>query len=67
MGHVTDCVTTGSVVSVDSSRIRYRCLCRRPSVILLHGGVTATQQMMKLGRALPTRSRCTCPIDEVEA
>ena len=52
MGHGTDGVTTGSVVSADDTRIGYRRLGRGPSVILLHGGVNASQHMMKLGRAL---------------
>ena len=43
---------TGSVVSADGTKIGYRCLGRGPSVILLHGGVNASQHMMKLGRAL---------------
>jgi pimeloyl-ACP methyl ester carboxylesterase len=52
MGHGTDGVITGSVVSADGTRIGYRRLGRGPSVILLHGGVNASQHMMKLGRAL---------------
>jgi pimeloyl-ACP methyl ester carboxylesterase len=52
MGGGTDGVTTGSVVSADGARIGYRRLGRGPSVILLHGGVNASQHMMKLGRAL---------------
>jgi pimeloyl-ACP methyl ester carboxylesterase len=52
MEHGTDGVTTGSVVSADGTRIGYRRLGRGPSVILLHGGVNASQHMMKLGRAL---------------
>jgi pimeloyl-ACP methyl ester carboxylesterase len=52
MGHGTDGVTTGSVVSADSTRIGFRSLGRGPGVILLHGGVNASQHMMKLGRAL---------------
>jgi pimeloyl-ACP methyl ester carboxylesterase len=52
MGHGTDGVTTGSVVSADGTRIGYRRLGRGPSLILLHGGVNASQHMMKLGRAL---------------
>jgi pimeloyl-ACP methyl ester carboxylesterase len=52
MGHGTDGDTTGSVVSADGTRIGYRRLGRGPSVILLHGGVNASQHMMKLGRAL---------------
>ena len=52
MGHGTDVVTTGSVVSADGTRVGFRRLGRGPSVILLHGGVNASQHMMKLGRAL---------------
>ncbi len=52
MGRQTADVTTGSVVSADGTRIGYRRLGRGPSVILLHGGVNASQHMMKLGRAL---------------
>jgi pimeloyl-ACP methyl ester carboxylesterase len=52
MGQGTEVVTTGSVVSADGTRIGYRRLGRGPSVILLHGGVNASQHMMKLGRAL---------------
>ena len=52
MGHGTEVVATGSVLSADGTRIGYRRLGRGPSVILLHGGVNASQHMMKLGRAL---------------
>jgi pimeloyl-ACP methyl ester carboxylesterase len=52
MRQETDGVTTGSVVSADGTMIGYRRLGRGPSVILLHGGVNASQHMMKLGRAL---------------
>jgi pimeloyl-ACP methyl ester carboxylesterase len=52
MGHRAEVVTTGSVVSADGTRIGYRRLGRGPSVILLHGGVNASQHMLKLGRAL---------------
>jgi pimeloyl-ACP methyl ester carboxylesterase len=48
----TNGVTTGSVVSADGTRIGYRRLGQGPSLILLHGGVNASQHMMKLGRAL---------------
>jgi pimeloyl-ACP methyl ester carboxylesterase len=44
--------TTGSVVSADGTRIGYRRFGRGPSVILLHGGVNASQHMMRLGQAL---------------
>ncbi|HEU4907629.1 MAG TPA: alpha/beta hydrolase, partial [Propionibacteriaceae bacterium] len=52
MGHRAGVVTTGSVISADGTRIGFRRLGRGPSVILLHGGVNASQHMMKLGRAL---------------
>jgi pimeloyl-ACP methyl ester carboxylesterase len=52
MGHRTNGVTTGSVVSADGTRIGYRRLGSGPSVILLHGGVNASQHMMKLGHSL---------------
>jgi pimeloyl-ACP methyl ester carboxylesterase len=52
MGHRIDSVTTGSVVSADGTRIGYRRVGAGPSVILLHGGVNASQHMIKLGRAL---------------
>jgi pimeloyl-ACP methyl ester carboxylesterase len=52
MGHGTEVVATGSVVSADGTRIGYRRLGRGPGVILLHGAVNASQHMMKLGRAL---------------
>jgi pimeloyl-ACP methyl ester carboxylesterase len=52
VGHETEVVATGSVVFADGTRIGSRQLGRGPSVILLHGGVNASQHMMKLGRAL---------------
>jgi pimeloyl-ACP methyl ester carboxylesterase len=52
MGRRTEVVTTGSVVSADGTTIGYRRLGRGPTVILLHGGVNASQHMLKLGRAL---------------
>jgi pimeloyl-ACP methyl ester carboxylesterase len=52
MGRGTDVVTTGSVVSADGTRIGYRRLGHGPGVIVLHGGVNASQHMLKLGRAL---------------
>ena len=52
MEHGTHVMTTGSVVSADGTRIGYRRLGRGPSVIVLHGGVNASQHMMNLGRAL---------------
>jgi len=52
MGPEKDVVTTGSVVSADGTRIGYRRVGEGPGLILLHGGVNASQHMMKLGRAL---------------
>ena len=52
MGHGTDVVTTGSVVSADGTRIGYRRLGQGPGVIVLHGGVNASQHMMRLARGL---------------
>jgi pimeloyl-ACP methyl ester carboxylesterase len=51
MGHQRDGLR-GSVLSADGTRIGYRQLGRGPSVTLLHGGVNASQHMMKLGGAL---------------
>ena len=45
-------VKTGSVVSSDGTTIGFRCMGQGPSVVLLHGGVNASQHMTKLGRAL---------------
>ena len=64
MGRGTDVVTTGSVVSTDGTRIGYRRLGRGPSVILLHG-VSASQHMLKLGRALADAYTVYLPTDEV--
>jgi pimeloyl-ACP methyl ester carboxylesterase len=52
MGHESEVVTAGSVVSADGTRIGYRRVGQGPGVILLHGGVNASQHMMRLGRAL---------------
>ena len=52
MGHGAHVATTGSVVSADGTRIGYRRLGRGPSVVLLHGGVNASQHMTKLAGAL---------------
>ena len=52
MGHGAQIATTGSVVSADGTLIGYRRCGRGPSVVLLHGGVNASQHMTRLGRAL---------------
>jgi pimeloyl-ACP methyl ester carboxylesterase len=49
---MTHVVTTGSVRSADGTRIGYRRLGHGPAVVVLHGGVNASQHMMRLGRAL---------------
>jgi pimeloyl-ACP methyl ester carboxylesterase len=43
---------TGSVTSKDGTKIGYRQMGSGPGIILLHGGVTASQHFMKLGAAL---------------
>jgi pimeloyl-ACP methyl ester carboxylesterase len=55
MGPEKDVVTTGSVVSADGTRLGYRRVGEGPGLILLHGGVNASQHMMKLGPALADR------------
>jgi pimeloyl-ACP methyl ester carboxylesterase len=52
VGHETDAVGTGSVVSADGTRIGFRRIGQGPGVIVLHGGVNASQHMLTLGRAL---------------
>jgi len=44
--------TTGSVTSKDGTKIGYRQLGSGPGIILVHGGVNASQHFMKLGAAL---------------
>jgi pimeloyl-ACP methyl ester carboxylesterase len=44
--------TTGSVTSADGTTIGYRQIGSGPGVILLHGGMQASQHYMRLGRAL---------------
>ena len=43
---------TGSVTSKDGTKIGYRQIGSGPSIILLHGGVNASQHLMKLGTLL---------------
>ncbi len=45
-------VADGSVVSADGTRIGYRRFGEGPAVVVLHGGVNASQHMVRLGRAL---------------
>ncbi|HYA86771.1 MAG TPA: alpha/beta hydrolase [Nitrospirota bacterium] len=44
--------TTNSVTSKDGTKIGYRQMGSGPGIILLHGGVNASQHFMKLGAAL---------------
>lgn len=44
---------TGTVGSADGTTIGYRELGSGPGVILVHGGMQAAQNLMKLARALP--------------
>jgi pimeloyl-ACP methyl ester carboxylesterase len=44
--------TTGSVTSTDGTSIGYRQLGHGPGVILIHGGMQASQNLMKLAMAL---------------
>jgi len=44
--------TTGSVTSKDGTIIGYRQMGHGPGLILLHGGVNASQNLMKLGTLL---------------
>ena len=44
--------TTSSVTSKDGTTIGYRQMGSGPGIILMHGGVNASQHFMKLGAAL---------------
>ncbi|MGB9979265.1 alpha/beta fold hydrolase [Methanobacterium sp.] len=44
--------TKGSVTSKDGTKIGYRQMGSGPGIILLHGGVNASQHLMKLGTLL---------------
>jgi pimeloyl-ACP methyl ester carboxylesterase len=44
--------TKSFVASADGTRIGYRQLGSGPGVVLLHGGVNASQHLMRLGSAL---------------
>ena len=44
--------STGSVTSRDGTKIGYRQMGSGPGIILLHGGVNASQHLMKLGTLL---------------
>lgn len=52
MGNKLQTYTTGSVTSKDGTTIGYRQMGSGPGIILLHGGVNASQNLMKLGTAL---------------
>lgn len=52
MGNKNKSYTTDSVTSYDGTKIGYRQMGSGPSVILLHGGINASQHMMKLGTLL---------------
>jgi pimeloyl-ACP methyl ester carboxylesterase len=43
---------TGSVTSKDGTKVGYRQMGSGPGIILLHGGVNASQHLMKLGTLL---------------
>ena len=44
--------TKGSVISKDGTTIGYRQMGSGPGLLLIHGGINASQHMMKLGAAL---------------
>ena len=44
--------TKGTVSSADGTQIGYRQLGSGPGLILLHGGVNASQHLMRLGSQL---------------
>ncbi len=44
--------TKDSVISKDGTTIGYRQMGSGPGLILLHGGINASQHMMKLGTLL---------------
>ena len=44
--------TTDSVTSKDGTKIGYRQMGSGPGIILLHGGINASQHIMKLGTLL---------------
>jgi hypothetical protein len=53
--------TKGFVASADGTRIGYRQLGSGPGVVLLRGGVNASQHLMRLGSALGNFCELTCP------
>ena len=52
MGNSKQMYKTGSVTSRDGTKIGYRQMGSGPGIILLHGGVNASQHLMKLGTML---------------
>ncbi|MEN6552469.1 MAG: alpha/beta hydrolase [Methanobacterium sp.] len=52
MGNAKQIYETGSVISKDGTKIGYRQMGSGPGIILLHGGVNASQHLMKLGTML---------------
>ena len=44
--------TTDSVTSKDGTKIGYRQMGNGPGIILFHGGINASQHLMKLGTTL---------------
>lgn len=52
MGNAKQMYETGSVTSKDGTKIGYRQMGSGPRIILLHGGVNASQHLMKLGTLL---------------
>jgi hypothetical protein len=53
--------TKGFMTSADGTRIGYRQLGSGPGIALLHGGVNASQHLMRLGSALPGTSTVYIP------
>jgi pimeloyl-ACP methyl ester carboxylesterase len=52
MANTKQIYTKGSVTSKDGTKIGYRQMGSGPGIILLHGGVNASQNLMKLGTLL---------------
>lgn len=52
MANTKQTYTTDSVTSKDGTTIGYRQMGSGPGIILLHGGINASQHMMKLGTLL---------------
>jgi pimeloyl-ACP methyl ester carboxylesterase len=52
MVNINQTYITGSVTSKDGTTIGYRQMGSGPGIILLHGGVNASQNLMKLGTLL---------------